>query len=211
MSQELETKTIKDVEEDKRIEDFLNDLEDFMEQDDIKNLNIEENKIADNSFKIETKEQANFFIKQVLDARAQIVEIQNTANDMLLREQSKIERWMNKETNKIQNSIDYMSGLLQNFTEEELAKTNNKKKSISLPNGSIGFKKQQNKFEYDDKVILAYLQDTKKEQYINYKPTVAHSELKKDGTVVVGSLIIDNEPIPGITIIPQDPKFEVKE
>jgi phage host-nuclease inhibitor protein Gam len=212
VSQELETNNNSSEEEiDDRVTDFLNDLEEFMENEDLVDLKIEQEKIADNTFRIETKEQANFFIKQVLDAKAQIEEIKTTGNDMLTREQSKIERWMEKEINKVQNSIEYMAGLLQSFVEEELAKTNGKKKSVSLPNGSVGFRTQQPKYEYDDKVLLPYLQDNGREDLINYKPSVSHSELKKRGTVKEGQLYLGNEVVPGVTVIPQDPKFEVKE
>lgn len=210
MSQELEN-NLKDQEYDSEIENFLDNLEEFMEEETVKELKIEEEKMANKTFVIETKEQANFFIKQVLDAKAQIAEVQATSKRMLESEKSKIERWEQKEVNKIQNSIEYMSGLLQNFAEGELEKSNGKKKSVSLPNGSIGFRAQQPKYEYDDTTILKYLQDNGREDFINYKPSVSHSELKKNGTVKEGQLYLGNEVVPGVTVIPQDPKFEVKE
>jgi hypothetical protein len=125
---------------------------------------------------------------------------------------TRVNQWRQQELDKRQRDIDYISNLLRAFAEEELKNNKGKTKSISLPYGSIGFKKQQDKYEYDEEALLAFLKEDKEleKKYVKYKPSPDKTALKKDGEAKNGKLYLGDTNVPGVTVTPQEEKFEVK-
>lgn len=204
MSQEFETQNI--TEEDERLSfGFLNDLQDFMDSEEVQELNID---TEGQHFKITSREQAGFFIRKVQEVREEAEQINAAAKKELDRLAAKITTWQEKEIARCANAESYIMSLLENFAEEELAGSD--KRSLKLPFGTLGFRKQQDKYEYDDKTLLEFLEENKLETYIQRKPSPKKADLKKVGMVKDGSLYVDGVLIKGITITPQEDKFEIK-
>jgi phage host-nuclease inhibitor protein Gam len=198
--------------ENKRQEDvgfnsnFAKELLEFMDDIEIQNLNIEDPE----QFHIVSREQANYFIKKIKDAQNEIDEVNKTASVELAKTTERINDWRQKETNKRQRDIDYISTLLEEFARKELEESEGKAKSISLPNGAIGFRKQQPKFDYDDTVVLDNLKKNNLDKFINIVPSINKKELKKEAVIKNDKLYINDVELEGITVTSLEDKFEVK-
>ena len=98
---------------------------------------------------------------------------------------------------------------MKTFTLNEYNETG--KKTIKLPNGSIGIKKQQPKYVYNDAEVLEFLQQNELNEYIRMKPELNKKDLKKNAIVNSNNeLLINNQVVPGVVVIPQEDKFEIK-
>lgn len=186
---------------------FLESLKEFMDQEEIKDLNINDPE----SFQIQSKEQANYFVKKILEIRSQQNEINKLADNEIKKTTTRVNQWRESEIEKTQQDEEYIMGLLRTFAEKEIVNVK-KGKTIKLPFGSLSFKKQQPKYEYDDKKLLEVLEsaDDLKKQFVEYKSSAKKQELKKAGVVIENKLYINNKVIDGVTITPQDEKFEIK-
>lgn len=190
-------------------QDFMEDLHSFMEEEEVKVLGID---IEKEGFKIETKEQANYFLKKLSEAEMEIEEVQAAAKKEIEEVKQRVDSWLTTQLNPLQRSVQYYTTLLQNFADDMDLK-NAKKKTISLPYGKLSYKNQQDKYEYnDEKAAIAFLEtdDSLKKKYVNYKPALNKTDLKKQAVVKNGKLFIDGKEVPGIEVIPQDQAFIVK-
>jgi phage host-nuclease inhibitor protein Gam len=204
---ELEQITTEEREQDSRLsEDFLEGLHDYMDEEEIKELNIQDM----DTFQIKNKEQANYFIKKIMDVRSEASNINHIADTEITKTKIRVDAWREKELNKLARDEEYITNLLEIFAAKELEGA--KKKSLSLPYGSIGFRAQQPEYTYDDKTLLEFLLGHEEyAKFINYKPSTNKTDLKKTATVKDGKLYIDGIEIPGVTVTERDPKFEVKD
>lgn len=185
--------------------DFISELREFMDDVDTQSLNI----IQDESFKITSRDQANYFARKMMDLKTQEQEVIMTAKQEAERLLGMIKQWEEKELSTIHSGMDYFNGLLREYAEGELEGT--KKRSIKLPFGTLAFRAQQPKFNYDDDALKAYLQNQSSdlvEEKIEYK--VNKTELKKRGMVVDGKLMLDGHVVEGVAIDILEDKFEVK-
>lgn len=185
--------------------DFISELRDFMDDIETQDLNI----VQDDSFKITSRDQANYFVRKVMDLKNQEQEVIMTAKQEAERLLGMIMQWQEKELNTIHAGMDYFNGLLREYAESELDGT--KKRSIKLPFGTLAFRAQQPKFNYDDDALKLYLQNQSSdlvEEKVEYK--VNKTELKKRAMIVDGKLMLDGQVVDGVTIEMLDDKFEVK-
>lgn len=201
---QLEQNMLEEHDDERLSADFLTELRSFMDETEVKDLNIS----MEEGFRITSREQAGFFIRKLQEVRAEAEQINATADGELQRLSHRVNVWKEKELKKLDGSMTYLIDLLRSFAETELEGTN--KRSISLPFGTLGFKKQQDKYEYDDAQLLTFLEQQKLEAYIQRKPSAKKADLKKNGVVKDGKLYIDGVEVPGITIITQDDAFDVK-
>lgn len=186
--------------------DFLESLKEYMDQVDVQELNISTDQ---EDFKISSREQANYFLRKILDLKAQKEEIELTAKQELERLNNHVMDWEQKELISLDKGINYFSYLLEEYTKTELE--NSEKKTIKLPFGSLGFRKQQPKFDYDENAVKEFLKKEHPElleKVTDYK--FSKTEVKKIGVVKDGKLYIDGKEVDGIVITEQDDKFEIK-
>lgn len=182
---------------------FLEDLKNFMDEEEVNELQIQTN----NSFEIKTMEQAYYFIKKINELKLEKEQIELTAETELEKYITKINSWKEKENNRVNNIIGHYLAILQPFINENL----NGKKTLKTPYGTIGYRKQQAKFNYDDEQILKFLQENKPElieTVTNYK--YSKTDLKKEGNIINNQLYIDGKCIPGVKVEILPDKFEVK-
>lgn len=194
-------------EDEEEVSDFMSDLRSFMDVESQKDFNID---VRNEHFTIETKDQANYFIKRILDAREKRAEIERLANEEIARTVTHVNEWKEKQSAPFNNQESHFLTLLQQFAEKEI-KPDAKTKSIKLPYGSIGFKKQQPEFVYNDEALLAFLEGTPEfKEYVSYKAAPKKAELKTAGKIIDNKLTLNEIVIPGIAITPRSDKFEVK-
>lgn len=158
-------------------------------------------------FKISSKDQANYYVRKVKELELEAAAIEDTAQKELERIKANIEAWQEKELKKLEYPRNFFVGLLQEYAQKELEGA--KKQTLSLPNGSIGFKKQQPQYKYDDKLLTSALAGSKYERTETVSK-ISITDLKKDISVVDGKAYIEGKLIPGIEVTERNPKFEIK-
>lgn len=189
-------------------DDFLADLNQAIKEEEEKALDIDYQE-EDNEL-IKNQAQANYFCKVVAELR----EEKNKKNELIDQEIQRIknhyEQFRLKQNNEIDKKIEFLERCLKSFAIKELE--GSKKKSIKLPYGTLSFKKQQDKYEYSEELIMDWLKNNSYTKYINTKTieSVDKKALKKESHVCNGYLFIDNNKVDGVTVTKQDDKFEIK-
>lgn len=188
--------------------DFMNELEEFMLAAELEELNI---KLEEDDIRLEikNKSEADFIIKQVNKLRQEKEEINKFVDQEIERQMKLYEEYRQSRLRPLDSQIAYYEESLKTFTLNEYNETG--KKTIKLPNGSIGIKKQQPKYIYNDAEVLEFLQQNELNEYIRMKPELNKKDLKKNAIVNSNNeLLINNQVVPGVVVIPQEDKFEVK-
>src|SRR5699024_4861315 len=104
------------------------------------------------TFAVKDDSSANWALRKI----SQLNDRMKRNNALAQAEIDKIEHWNTTENEKAQRSIDYFQGLLAEYAMQK-KKEDPKFKSLKLPNGRIGFRKQQPKWNYDDETVLQAL------------------------------------------------------
>lgn len=163
--------------------------------------------VNDESFKIEDEVQVNWAlrkIKQLQDEKEKNVSLANA-------EIEKIEEWLNSMNDQVQQSIDYFQSLLAEYALKQ-RKNDPEFKSLKLPNGRIGFRKQQPKWEYDNTKLVESLKASERTDLIRIKEEPDKSAIKK-AFQVVDDKVVDTETgqvIEGITVEQREDAFRVE-
>lgn len=158
-----------------------------------------------------TEEQAEYYIRLYKKLKKEQQEAIETAEAYIQKAKDKAEAWLEKREADSAFLKKLCEDKLKSFLEDNLAKNGSKKRSIALIEGTIGFRKQQDNYEYhDEKRTLSYLEENGLKEYINYKPSINKTVLKKAAIVTNGRLYIDGREVPDITVTPRDDKFEIK-
>lgn len=163
--------------------------------------------VNDEHFTIEDESQANWAlrkIKQLQDEKEKNVSLANA-------EIEKIEEWLNATNDQVQQSIDYFQSLLAEYAMEQ-RKNDPKFKSLKLPNGRIGFRKQQPKWEYDNEKVIEALKASERDDLIRVKEEPDKSAIKKAFKVAENKVINPDtgEVVEGITIEQREDAFSVE-
>lgn len=183
---------------------FLDDLLAFVEKTEAEELDLTN---VNEGFSIQSTDQANYIAKKVKELRAEQEEAAATAKEQIKAYQEKVEMWLEKVVNPLKNQEEFYLRLLENFAREKLEGSS--KKSLKLIEGTLQFRKQQDKYEYEDNVLQAFVEENLPD-YVKVKTSVDKTKLKKDATVVNGQLYIDGTLVEGVTVMKQDDKFDVK-
>lgn len=129
------------------------------------------------------------------------------ARKLAEQQKQKIDAWLEQQIANRQEAIASQENLLRLYAEDRLK--NSKRKSVSLPSGKFGFRKQPPKITHNDTVLLAFAKETAP-QFVKVKESVDWAGLKKTCVIDQDKMIDENgEVLPGITIEQQEPKFYV--
>lgn len=121
---------------------------------------------------------------------------------------AKVDKWLEAIITSIDEANKSDENMLKTYAEDRLK--NSKRKSVSLPSGKFGFRKQPPKIEKDDAALLDYC-DHYQSEFIKVKKTVDWAGLKKSCTLDGNHYVTkDGEVLPGVTVTEQDPKFTVE-
>ena len=182
--------------------DLLDQLQEFLESEEIKQLDIT---IDNESFKISSPDQANYFIKKLKEAEAEVEHIKAMAKREKDRLIDNIKKWEEDQIALQDNSINYVSRLLEDFYSEI-----GDGKALKLPNGTISYRKQQDKYDYIDELLVIESLEKIDNTLLRYKASIDKVPLKKKAIVKDGNLFIDDKLIEGVLVTPQEPKFTIK-
>lgn len=190
---------------------LMDELEQFMLAAEIEELKV---KLAgdteeDGTLLVKNKSDADFYLRQINKLKQQKEEINEFVDQEIERQLRLYQEYREDRIRPLDNQIAFYENALKTFAMNEYAETN--KKTIKLPNGTLAIKKQQPKYVYNDEQVLEFLQENNYKDYIRTKAEVNKKDLKKNAIVNNNNeLIIDGKVVPGVTVIPQEDKFEVK-
>lgn len=180
------------------------ELSEFLDKEEEKELGIDQN-----NYEITSLEAANYYIKKIKDLREDIDIIENTASSELKKQEERITKWATKRTSSINYMIDQYQSMLLDFWLKH-----GDSKTIKLSNGSLCMRKMRDKTEFDDKAVENFLVEQNLIDSFSV-PTYNKASVKEN-------LICENDNyylnVDGkkydmsgmITLIHQEPKFEVK-
>lgn len=190
---------------------LMDELEQFMLAAEIEELKV---KLAgdteeDGTLLVKNKSDADFYLRQINKLKQQKEEINEFVDQEIERQLRLYQEYREDRMRPLDNQIAFYENALKTFAMNEYAETN--KKTIKLPNGTLAIKKQQPKYVYNDEQVLEFLQENNYKDYIRTKAEVNKKDLKKNATVNNNNeLVIDGKVVPGVTVIPQEDKFEVR-
>ena len=190
---------------------IMNELEEFMLAAEVEELKV---KLAndteeDGTLLVKNKSDADFYIKQINKLKEQKEEINNFVDQEVERQMRLYQEYRENRLRPLDSQIAFYEEALKTFAMNEYAETN--KKTIKLPNGTLSIKKQQPKYVYNDDEVLEFLQKNGLNDYIRTKAEVNKKDLKKNAVINNNNqLVINGKEVPGVVVVPQEDKFEVK-
>ena len=156
-----------------------------------------------------TREEAEYFTKKYIEAANEIKKAEEAAKQYIEQQQEKVNNWLEKINKSNQFYLSVYGDALKVYAEKEMEETG--KKSIKLIEGTLSFRKAQDKYEYNEEELRASLQNNHIDDFFEpVKPKIKKADLKKAGTVINNKLYINDTLIEGVTITPQDKTFTIK-
>ncbi|WP_141433709.1 host-nuclease inhibitor Gam family protein [Bacillus sp. 03113] len=162
---------------------------------------------------LETAAEASRRISYFEGKKAEIDSIIEAQIAPFLAKIEKIKEWGVQAKQEFVDKQSHYSGQLESYLRAEVTKQleagKKAKKTIPLPFGKMSLTKQQPEYQKDKAVLLEY---AKTAGYAEPKWETKWSELKKDCTVVDGSLVNEEtgEIVPGVVVVEREDKFEFK-
>ena len=190
---------------------LMDELEQFMLAAEIEELKV---KLAgdtedDGTLLVKNKSDADFYLRQINKLKKQKEEINEFVDQEIERQLRLYQEYREDRMRPLDNQIAFYENALKTFAMNEYAETN--KKTIKLPNGTLAIKKQQPKYVYNDEQVLEFLQENNYNDYIRTKAEVNKKDLKKNAVINNNNeLVIDGKVVPGVVVVPQEDKFEVR-
>lgn len=167
----------------------------------------EEQEVDEERFVIDSDELADWALRKIIEAENEIEKVEHFAETQIRQ----IENWKAKQTDKHHNSIEHFQSLLAEYLQNK-RKDDPKLKSITLPNGLLGFRKRQPKWIYDEKQALESLEKAKLNKFIKVEKKLDKNAIKKAFDVVEDKVINPEtgEVLEGITVNEQGESFNVR-
>lgn len=155
------------------------------------------------------REEAEYFTKKYIEAANEIKKAEEAAKQYMEQQQEKVNNWLEKINKSNQFYLSVYGDALKVYAEKEMEETG--KKSIKLIEGTLSFRKAQDKYEYNEEELRASLQNNHIDDFFEpVEPKIKKADLKKAGTVINNKLYINDTLIEGVTITPQDKTFTIK-
>lgn len=148
-------------------------------------------------FKITNIDQLNWAFRKKAAIQAKREEITKIAEAEIQR----IKDWLEKETAALDRSEEFFDGLIQDYAMRRRMEDPKFKKE-KTPYGSIGFRKQQPKWNYDEEKLIQELKQKGRTDLIRVKEEADKANIKK-AFQVVGDRVIDpntGEVVEGIVV-----------
>ena len=153
-------------------------------------------------FVIDDDAKADWAVRKIKEAEAEIISWRSYYKDSL----EKIEK---RQTAR----INYLQYLLRGYFNTVPHKDTKTQSSYELPSGKMLLKHPGPKFDTDDEALLGWLKENGLTDFIKteVKEKPLWGELKKTVTINGETVVTeDGEIVPGVTVIPQEPTFEIK-
>ena len=141
---------------------------------------------------------ANYYVGLVKKNKAKEAEYKEQAKQMLEDFKYKIDRWLTTRQRALDFSTQYYLSKLEAFDRENQPANG---KSLSLPEGNIGFYSVAAKFDFDsnkEQIIKILEANPDLKRYLRYTPAINKTDLKKaisvsdEGQVYIGETLLPN-------------------
>ena len=147
-------------------------------------------------FEVNSLSSADWALRKIKELEADIKQNMDFAESEKIR----LEKWLESENRKYQESIEYFNGLLSHYLQE--LRKDNPKAKISTPHGTVSTRKKPKQWTYSDDV-LAELEEKEMFEFIRIKKEVDKKELKKVLSATGDGIVVnsDGEVIKGVTVV----------
>lgn len=108
-----------------------------------------------------------------------------------------------------EENTSYLRGKLMDYFMTVKTQDTKTMKKYKLVSGTLVLKRQQPLYERDEAALLTWAEQTAPE-LVKVKKEVSWADLKRRADVSGGSLLLDGEIIPGVTVIERENVFEVQ-
>ena len=157
-------------------------------------------------FVIDSLDKASWALRKIAQMEAKKKAAQEQAEAELLR----VNTWLTEQTAGYDKQIAWFEFLLRPFAESALL--GEKKRSLTLPAGTMGFRAGQPHFDVNDADLLGYIKECAP-GYVKIKESVDWARFEKEMALqpLNGKAVTkDGEIIPGITASDAEDTFYVK-
>lgn len=171
------------------------------------NEHIAEEVNNNDRFVIDSEEKADWALRKIKEAENNIEKIEEFAEHQIRQ----IENWKAKQTEDHYYNIGNLQSLLAEYLRNK-RKEDPEFKSITLPNGNVGFRRNQSKWIYNDDVVLEALENENMTDFIKVEKKLDKRLIKK-AFEVMGDKVINpdtGEVIEGIEIVEQGESLNVR-
>jgi hypothetical protein len=164
---------------------------------DIDNQETSENKALFCAQTIDNQEQANYLLGKLNALETQITDAETTAGKYLSKTAARVENWKQSVVTPLRAKADVYKSLLRGWAEQQL--TGARSKQIKLINGTLKFKTTA-KYDYQDEAAILDFLTRHSPDCLRVKREIDKSRLKTAGTVADERLLLDGQPVPGLTV-----------
>lgn len=155
-------------------------------------------------FKITNLESANWAFRKL----KAIAEKEREIDELVEKEIERIKSWASKDKEQLDNSRKFFESLLEEYYREQ--REVDPKFRISTPYGRVSSRRQQPKWNYNDRELLDWLKENQPE-LIRVKEEPNKVEIRKAFKVAGENVVTeDGEIVEGITIEEREPKVTIK-
>lgn len=191
----------------RRWKDILNALVNY-ELEEIQDMETSEE--AKQKFKITDTNSLIWTLRKLKALNQQVDDVNITVNNEIER----IKTWQLNETNGVTNSRNFFESLISEYAYGLLA-VDKEFKSVKTPHGSIGFKKQQKEYSYDDNdKLIEYLENNNLSSLVRVKKEPEKNDIKKTFALSEDETQLFNtttgEVVPGIKVVKRPDKVDIK-
>ncbi|SFJ82666.1 host-nuclease inhibitor Gam family protein [Thermoflavimicrobium dichotomicum] len=168
---------------------------------------LEQQEQVNERFVVDSDEKANWVLRKLKHLQKKKQE--NIA--LAEAEIAKINAWLEHVNGDLDSQIQFFEDHLAEYAER-LRQKDSKFKSMKLPNGRFGFRKQPAKWHYDEKVLLNQLKENGRNDLIRIKEEIDKQAIKKQFKVIDGRVIDPEtgEVINGVTVEEQGEKLKIE-
>lgn len=126
-------------------------------------------------------------------------------------EVDRIQDWFKKQDSAYQGTKSFFEGLIEQYAKEQIS-ADPKWKGSKSPYGKVNFHKQKDQWEYDEEVLVAYLEGERKTALLKIKKEPIKELIKDFYTLRNGMLVNENtgELVPGVVVHKREPKLSIK-
>lgn len=167
----------------------------------------DQDQVNTGSFVIDDEQKANWALRKIRS----IKEKKQTNSDIAEAEIEKIQAWESEVNHTLDNEITHFETMLTQYALK-CRETDPKFKTLKLPYGKIGFRKQQPSWTYDTDTVLSTLKQSGLTQFIRVKEELDKANFKK-AVKVHGNSVINpdtGEIIPGVTVEEREDQIKVE-
>jgi phage/plasmid-associated DNA primase len=170
-------------------------------------------KKENNHFLIDNDQKANWALRKIRhlkQKKKENKEFADTESEAIQKEIDEVNQWLESENDSLDNDIEYMEGMLRVYAEQ-LKADDPKLKTHKLPFGQLQFRKQRDKWEYEDDKLLEFAEENLKD-VVKIKKSVNKRKLKQKLKVVGDKAVVADtgEVIEGVKVIKRGEQFKVK-